>query len=89
MTFPFLLCATLFVHAQSHRLLGGLLLLGLGQRLLQNLQNLLVFNLLVALDLFQVDGRGSAETGEAVLGNGWACQSSGSDDETSITHQQW
>jgi hypothetical protein len=60
-------------------LLGGLLLgLGLllasvsGQRLLQNLENLLILNLLVGLVLLEIQGRGGTQLGNTVLGNGCA-----------------
>lgn len=58
-------------------LLGGLLLgLGLllasvsGQRLLQNLENLLILNLLVGLVPLEIQGRGGTQLGDTVLGNG-------------------
>lgn len=41
------------------------------QRLLQNFENLLVFNLLVRLELAQVQGRRSTKLGDAVLGDGF------------------
>lgn len=60
-------------------LLGGLLLgLGLllasvsGQRLLQNLENLLILNLLVGLVPLEIQGRGGTQLGNTVLGNGCA-----------------
>ena len=57
--------------------LGGLLLLLVlvlgsrrpGQGLLKNLKNLFVRDLLVGLDLFEVEGWGSRQSGQAVLGD--------------------
>lgn len=39
--------------------------------LLENLENLLILELLVRLDLLEIDGLGSSELGETVLGDGW------------------
>lgn len=73
-----LLARLLLVALLLAGLLGGLLLLLLvlvagvpGQRLLQNLKNLLVLDLLVRLDLAQVKSRRGAQLGDAVLGDGW------------------
>jgi hypothetical protein len=54
---------------------GGLLLLVLvlrllGKRLLKDLENLLVGDLLVGLELGKIRSRGSTETGDTVLGDG-------------------
>lgn len=61
--------------------LGGLLLalvlLGsgrTGKRLLENLENLLILELLVGLDFFEVDGIGGSELGDTILGDGWGRQ---------------
>ena len=70
-SFSFLLLSTV-------GLLGGLLLLVLvglvagraGQRTLQDLQDLLVFDLLVRLELRKVGGLGSGQTLDTVLGDG-------------------
>jgi hypothetical protein len=55
---------------------SGLLLLVLvlrllGNGLLKNLKNLLVGDLLVGLELGKVRSRGSTQTGDTVLGDGW------------------
>lgn len=44
-----------------------------GKGLLENLKNLLILELLVRLDLLDIDGLGSSELGETVLGNGCGC----------------
>lgn len=57
---------------------SGLLLLVLvllvagraGQRLLEDLQDLFILDLLVGLELIEVGGTGSGKTGDAVLGDG-------------------
>lgn len=57
---------------------SGLLLLvlvllvsgGTSQGLFKDLQDLLILDLLVALELLQVDGVGSGQLGETVLGDG-------------------
>lgn len=55
----------------SGALLLLVLVLGLlGKRLLKNLQNLLVGDLLVGLELGEVRSRRSTETGDTVLGDG-------------------
>lgn len=58
--------------------LGGLLLAlallvsgGAGNGLLEDLEDLLILNLLVRLDFLEVNGVGSSELGETVLGDGW------------------
>lgn len=58
------------------RLLLLLLVLALGarvsrQRLLQNLEDLLIRDRLVRFELAQVQGRGAAQLGDAVLGDGY------------------
>lgn len=58
---------------------SGLLLLvlvllvsgGTSQGLFKDLQDLLILDLLVALELLQVDGVGSGQLGETVLGDGY------------------
>lgn len=44
-----------------------------GKGLLENLEDLLILELLVRLDLLDIDGLGSSELGETVLGNGCGC----------------
>lgn len=68
---------TLFSLLLSRRLLGlllWLLLLVTGvarQGLLQDLEDLLVLDFLVCLVLAQVQGRGSSQLGDTVLGDGF------------------
>ena len=59
-------------------LLGGALLLVLvlvlrllGKRLLKDLKNLLIGDLLVGLELGKIRGRGRTQTGDTVLGDGY------------------
>jgi hypothetical protein len=44
---------------------------GAGKGLLEDLEDLLIFDLLVRLVLLRVDGVGGGELGQTVLGDGW------------------
>jgi len=75
------LVALLLVGSLSGRLLLLLLVFGLGtgglgQGLLKNLEDLLISDLLISLERFEVWCFWCSELCETVLGDGWLCVSS-------------
>lgn len=68
------ICLNLLITAGGLGLLLALVLLvtsRAGKGLLEDLENLLIFDLLVGLDLLEINGLGSGKLGETVLGDGY------------------